>query len=423
MPRSLVLAMKKILIKRIPDKILLLPAFTIFKFFNIRIFQFKRHAVCKIALLLALCIGRLDTSAQDSSHIRISLLTCSPGDEMYSTFGHSALRITDSSNVSDIVFNYGTFDFDEPDFYSKFLKGRLLYYVSTMYFEDFKEEYLSTGRSITEQVINFSAAEKIALENFIYTNAREENKYYNYDFFLDNCTTRLRDIIVNYKKNYPPLKPTMPANTSFRQAIHNNLYKYGKYWNAFAIDILFGLAADRPMTTSQSEFLPDNLLLALDTSSIQQPLISQTTIMPAAEVNENSTIFTPLVVFSLLLLIVVGVSFSENKTAKIVLNGFDGLLFFLTGVMGILFIFLWFASGHTIVKTNLNLVWAWPTHAVIAFFINNKKSWVKNYFGFTTIGMVIVLFAWFFLPQQMNNSLLPIVFILLYRSVRRYQVL
>ncbi len=401
----------------------MLPVFTIFKFLNVRIIKFSRQAVCKTVLLLTLCICTFNTFAQDSSHIRVSLLTCSPGDEVYSTFGHSALRIVDSSGVSDIVFNYGTFNFEEPDFYSKFLKGRLLYFVSTMYFDDFKEEYLSTGRSITEQVINFSAAEKIALENFLYTNAREENRYYNYDFFLDNCTTRLRDIIIRYKTGYPPLKPTMPSNTSFRQAIHSNLYKYEKYWNALGIDILFGLAADKTMTTSQSEFLPDNLMLALDTSSMHQPLVSYTTIMPPTEVIKNETIFTPAVVFTLLFLLVVGVGFSQSKAAAIFLNGFDGLLFFLTGVLGILFIFLWIASGHTIVKNNLNLVWAWPTHAVIAFFVNSKKSWVKKYVGFTTVGLVMVLVAWFFLPQQMNNSLLPIVFLLLYRSVRRYQAL
>jgi hypothetical protein len=376
----------------------------------------------KILSLFAFCSVGFATFSQDSSHIRVSLLTCSPGNEIYSTFGHSALRITDSSSVSDIVFNYGTFNFDEPDFYTKFLKGKLLYFVSTMYFADFKEEYQSTNRSITEQVLNLSAAEKIALENFLYYNAKEENKYYRYDFFLDNCTTRLRDIIVRYKTEYPPLKPIMPTNTTFRQAIHNNLDKHGKYWINFGIDILFGLPSDGVMTTSQTQFLPDNLMITLDSSNQQQQLLVSTANLYSIKSDfDKKTFFTPLVSFSLLLLFIIALSFSSNKSAIIFLNGFDGLLFFLTGALGILFFFLWVGSDHVMLKNNLNLLWAWPIHVIIAFFVNTKNSWVKKYFAFTIIGLLIVLLSWFFLPQQMNNALLPIIFLLMYRSIRRYQ--
>jgi hypothetical protein len=143
-------------------------------------------------LVAAFFLLPLTSFAQDSSHIRISLLTCTPGDELYSTFGHSALRVTDSSSVSDIVFNYGTFNFDDPGFYIKFIRGKLLYYVSTADFPDFKEEYQNTNRGMTEQVLNLSAPEKLALMHFVYNNAKEQNRYYQYDFFLDNCTTRLR---------------------------------------------------------------------------------------------------------------------------------------------------------------------------------------------------------------------------------------
>ena len=390
------------------------------------ILKFKKKVVKKIIFysFFLQVFFNVQTSvfAQDSSHIRVSLLTCSPGDEIYSAFGHSALRITDSSSISDIVFNYGTFNFDEPDFYTNFLKGKLLYYVSTMYFADFKEEYQSTNRSITEQVLNLSAGEKIALEKFLYNNVKEENKYYRYDFFLDNCTTRLRDIIVKYKTNYPPLKPTMPANTTFRQAIHNNLEKHGKYWINLGIDILFGVPSDAIMTTEQTEFLPDNLMLALDNSNQQkQLLLSTTNLYSLKSDNNKQSFFTPLIVFSLLLLFIVALSLANKNPAIIFLNGFDGLLFFLTGALGILFVFIWAATGHLMLKTNFNLLWAWPTHVIIAFFVNNKSSWIKNYFAVTAAGLIIVLLSWFFLPQQMNNALLPIVLILLYRSIRRFQ--
>ena len=114
--------------------------------------------------------------AQDSSHIRISLLTCTPGEELYSTFGHSALRVIDSSSLNDIVFNYGTFNFDDDGFYLKFVRGKLLYYVSPENFEDFKYGYQETNRGITEQVLNLSAEEKIKIQQALFENIKEENK-------------------------------------------------------------------------------------------------------------------------------------------------------------------------------------------------------------------------------------------------------
>ena len=128
-----------------------------------------------------------------------------------------------------------------------------------------------------------------------------------------------------------------------------------------------------------------------------------------------------MIVFSILLVAIIIISLSTNKKAIAFLYGFDGLLFFLSGVLGILFIFMWTCTDHSMVKNNFNLVWAWPIHIVIAFFINSKKDWVKKYWAITILGMIIVLISWFFLPQQMNNALLPIVFLLLYRSMRRYQ--
>ena len=105
----------------------------------------------------------------------------------------------------------------------------------------------------------------------------------------------------------------------------------------------------------------------------------------------------------------------------IFLNGFDGLMFFLTGLFGFLFIFMWVGTEHTMVKNNYNLIWAWPIHVVIAFFVSSKKNWVKKYFLFTCIGLIIVLLSWFFVPQQMNNALLPVIFLLLLRAYYRYQ--
>ncbi len=387
----------------------------------------RQKGYCKILLIIFIVLPFLNFSpsafAQDSSHIRVSLLTCTPGDEVYSTFGHSALRIVDSSSVTDIVYNYGTFNFDDPGFYTKFIRGKLLYYVSTDRFEDFKNEYETTNRGITEQVLNFTAAEKIAIEQFLYHNIKEENKYYLYDFFLDNCTTRLRDIIVQHKEGYPPLKPVVPNGTRFRQAIHEYLDKNGKNWSKLAIDLLLGSPTDAIMTTAQTQFLPDILMKALDSSNQQNQLIISTKqLYPFTANNNNQPLFTPLLFFSFLLICIVFISLSANKKAISFINRFDGLFFFITGALGFLFIFMWAFSDHSMVKNNYNLIWAWPVNLIFSFFVNSKKQIIKNYYIFTIIGLGMVLLSWFFLPQQMNNALIPIILILLFRSIRRVQL-
>ena len=359
--------------------------------------------------------------AQDSSHLRISLLTCTPGDELYSTFGHSALRVFDSATSKDIIFNYGTFDFEDPDFYSKFVRGKLMYFVSPEYFSEFIKEYREANRGITEQVLNLTEEEKSAVENFLRNNIKEENKYYKYDFLFDNCTTRLRDIITQNKKAKPVFKNVMPAGKRFRQAIHEYLDKNDKEWDKLGIDILLGAPTDAVMTTEQQQFLPDNLMKAFD--STDNLVLSSSNLYPYQKTQESKSWFNPLVIFSLLLFFIVLLDFSKNKTAAVFLKVFDFLLFFITGTIGILLLFMWFGTDHAMCKNNYNLLWAWPTHFIAAFFIGMKRSWVKKYLLITIAGFLIVLAAWFFLPQQLNTSLLPIVLLLLYRSLRKYQVI
>jgi len=362
------------------------------------------------------------TFAQDSSRLRISLLTCTPGEELYSTFGHSAYRIIDSSKAfndwQDVVYNYGTFNFDDDEFYLKFVQGKLLYYVSATGFEDFKYDYQSTNRGITEQVLNLSAAEKITIQRFLNENLKEENKYYQYDFFFDNCTTRLRDILKKQHDSGFTQKAVMPAGSRFRQAIHQYLDKNNKDWSKLGIDILLGKPCDGIMTAANMQFLPDNLMKSLDSSS-HPMVISSENLYPINNENAKGSLFTPLVVFALLAIFIVLLGYTKNKFAQAFLNGFDGLFFFLTGVLGIILIFMWFGTNHSMTKDNFNLIWAWPTHTIIAFFVNSKRGWVQKYFKFTSFALLAVLISWFFLPQQMNNGLIPIVLLLIYRSAKK----
>ncbi len=375
----------------------------------------------KLALFLIFNFSFLifnSAGAQDTSHLRISLLTCTPGEELYSTFGHSAYRVVDSNAVTDIVYNYGTFNFDDDGFYLKFVRGKLLYYVSAEYFSDFKDLYQSTNRGITEQVLNLSAAEKITIRYFLNENLKEENKYYKYDFFFDNCTTRLRDILKKQHDSSFCQKPVMPAGSRFRQAIHQYLDKNGKDWSKLGIDILLGQPCDAVMTAEQMQFLPDNLMISLDSSNHPMVVSSRNLYSIQEDKNKNS-FFTPMTVFAMLLALIILLGFTKNRFVQGFLQGFDGLFFFFVGLLGIILILMWTATDHQMCKNNFNLLWAWPTHAVIAFFVNSKKAWVRKYFRFTTIALVVVLLSWFFLPQQMNNGLIPLVLLLIYRSAAK----
>lgn len=356
--------------------------------------------------------------AQDSSHLRISLLTCTPGDELYSTFGHSAIRVIDSSSTSDIVYNYGTFNFEDEGFYIKFAQGKLLYYVSADEFRNFRFEYEATNRGITEQVLNLTPAEKVTVQNFLNNNLKEENRYYKYDFFLDNCTTRLRDIIKKTHDSAFTTKPVMPPGTTFRNAIHHYLNNNHAWWSKLSIDLLLGKPCDAVMAPAQMQFLPDNLMISLDSSAVPMVTTHQN-LYALNKQTAKGSLLTPLNIFALLLVVMVAVSFVKNKFAKGFLTGFDFLFFLATGLLGIILILMWFATDHSMTKQNFNLLWAWPTHIIAAFFINSKKAWAKKYFSFTAIALAIVLLAWFFLPQQLNTSLIPFVLLLICRSAAK----
>ena len=367
-----------------------------------------------------LCAQPALSPGRDSSRLRISLLTCTPGDELYALFGHSALRVIDSNSVTDIVYNYGTFDFDDPGFYLKFIRGKLMYCISIENFNDFKFDYQATNRGITEQVLNFSPEEKNTIRHALNENLKEENKYYKYDFFLDNCTTRLRDLLVNSKHPQPLLPAVMPVNMRFRQAIHQYLDKGKQYWSKLGIDILLGARTDAVMTAAQQQFLPDNLMSSLDSCKNIRLVHSSEYLYPVSNNNDNNSWFTPMLFFSLLLLVFILLSLFKDKWAQLTLHTLDVSLFFLTGLLGIILIFMWVATDHSMTKNNYNLLWAWPTHIILPFFIRSNKNSVKRYFLFSSLVLGILLLTWFFLPQQMNNALLPFVLLLLYRSVTRY---
>lgn len=337
---------------------------------------------------------------------------------MYSTFGHTALRVQDPVRGADLVFNYGTFEFG-PDFYMQFVRGKLLYFLSVEDFKDFVYEYRLQSRSVLEQVLQLSCDEKQKLYAALQNNALEQNRYYKYDFLFDNCTTRAGDIVTKNTASPVSFRNILPKETpTFRNLIHSYLNAGHEYWSKLGIDILLGAKLDRKVSNHEAMFLPDYLLKGFDSATVNnRPLVTPPqAILQMPSPLKESSFFTPGIVFSLLLVIILAISFIKSNWARVTLSVFDFLFFFILGLAGILLLFMWFGTDHKVCQNNYNLFWALPTNIVMAFFVHSNKTWVKRYFNVVFWVTVVLAVTWFFLPQQMNNALIPIVLLIIYRS-------
>jgi hypothetical protein len=373
----------------------------------------------KLSLIFFLSVACACFSrAQNTCSLSISLLTCAPGEELYSTFGHTAIRVKDSTTGTDYVFNYGTFEFG-PDFYTKFIRGKLLYFLSVEEFNEFMSTYRYESRSVIEQELALDCNEKQKLYTALQINATPENRYYKYDFLFDNCTSRARDIIrantaqpVVFKNIFPGKTPT------FRELIHSYLNAGHQDWSKFGIDILLGAKLDATPTNEQAMFLPDNLLAGIDSSvkNGKSLAASKQTILELPSPLSKASLVTPMILFSVLLGILILISFSRNLFIRKIVVLFDFLFFFTLGLAGLLLLFMWFGTDHKVTSNNYNLLWALPTHVAGAFFTSNRKRWTNYYWLGTIIIQAFLLIAWIFLPQQLNLAVLPVVLIILLRA-------
>lgn len=375
-----------------------------------------------ILLLTVLSVLTVRAQESDGSRLRISLLTCSPGQELYATFGHSALRVIDSNAVNDLVYNYGTFDFNDPNFYSKFIRGKLMYYLNVDQYQEFVFGYAMENRSVTEQVLELTAAEKQKLRLALNENLKEENKFYLYDFFLDNCTTRLRDLIENNKTPKPIFLPVMDTKTTFRNAIHLYLDSNKQDWSKLGIDLLLGAPCDAVMTVRQQAFLPDNLMNSLDIIPNINLVKEKSIVSPKIPTEETENLITPMTCSLALLIFFVLLTLLSYKFKiwATILNGFDFLLFISTGLLGCLFIFMMLGTDHSMTKQNYNILWAVPFNLIAAFFVHSKRRRAVLYFLCNAILQVCLLALWVLLPQELNAALIPISLLLLLRSADIY---
>ena len=379
----------------------------------------RRLAICLSLILFSAQINTTHAQYDSSCPLRISVLTCSPGQELYSLFGHSALRIVDLVKHTDIIYNWGTFEgYGEPDFYLKFMRGKLRYFVSPDKLDVFMYEYQYDGRSVTEQMLNLSCEDKLRIKHAVDSNMLIQNRFYKYDFTFDNCTTRIRDIIAQNTGSLHLPDSLVPAGTTFRNMLYFYLDRGSQPWSKLGIDILLGSRLDKEVTTNQAMFLPEYLMTAIDHSSKSNSAFvsNKRTLLPALPMEENKGIYEPLIIMFAICLLFFLVSLSKSSTAIRITRITDSLLLYLTGLLGFLLLFMWFFTDHAACRDNYNLLWALPTNLIVAF-AGKEKKWVRSYFTLAAIILVLTILLWLWLPQQLNIAILPLAAYLLYRYI------
>lgn len=381
-------------------------------------FEYRKWLFAFLLTAVSLSFGR--SSQAQSCHLRVSLITIGVGDDLYATFGHSAVRVLDSSTGGDYVFNYGTFDFDTPHFYWKFVRGKLMYSLSAMDFSPFMEAYREEKRSVTEQVLNLTCDEKRMIWEFLQNNYRPENRDYKYDFLYDNCSTRIRDI---FSRIFGPGMATSniipEEGLTFREII--NAYLKNKPWERLGINIMFGKSTDKAMTNQQIMFLPDYLMKGADSSRINgKPFVAKKMVLyePQNALQTGYPFYLhPLLWLSLMAIIVIILSFNGQwGFSRIFLPWIDRCLFFLTGTLGLFLLFMWFGTDHKVCAWNYNLLWAFPFNVVFSFYLPRNTRVVKRYASLVIALNLFLLLGWAVLPQKLLPEFIPVLAMLIVRA-------
>ena len=374
----------------------------------------------KLCLLPLLLLFGLFTSnqliAQDSTKaaLQISILTCAPGEDVYTAWGHTAIRIIDSSKQTDIVYNFGTFDFNTPNFLLEFIKGNLNYFLSADNFQNFILEYQYYGRSIKEQVLILSDAEKINWQNALLKNLEGNNRYYLYNFITDNCTTRVKDGFYQFANTQVP-----PSNIkSFRTHVVEAPYQQGIPWIGLGIDVLLGAVSDKAPSAIQAGFLPDLFFeqLAAQTSHIESTQNYEFTKTVPVKPTD------PVYYIIGLILVYLFVGKWNARWTVIAAKMIDVSLLFIFGLGGFLLLYMSVFSKHTACHYNFNIDWIHPLYFIALIFYFFKPIWagyLGRIFFIATIGLIVVSY---WLPQSFSISvylLMGLALLLNYRLIKR----
>ena len=349
---------------------------------------------------------------ENKNRYKISILSIGEGPSLVDAFGHTAIRVKDSELKNDVVFNFGVYDFNSPNFYSNFVKGRPEYKLGIQNYNNLTQNYIRQKRYIVEHQLNLDQNSiKIIIDLLV---EKLNDPYYIYDYFRDNCTTRAADIVIDKTNNkFKDNKLESESILSYRDLIHGKINENS--WAALGIDLCLGAIIDKKINTRETFFLPENLMNYLDL--YEGDIIKRNIIYsPESDISYRENLPSPLLINLILSLIIVVITifnFKSNKWNK----SLDTLIFLISGSIGILIIYLWFFSNHFAGAQNFNFLWAFPFNFALIFAIYKNKipNWSIGYIKLLIILIILLFLHWTTGVQKYNLTLLPIFVALLIR--------
>jgi len=356
-----------------------------------------------------------------SVYSEVSIITAGPGTELYEAFGHSAIRIKDPVLRLDLIYNYGMFDFNAPNFYSNFTKGNLLYRLGRYKFEYFLAGYKRDKRWVKQQVLNLNQDEKQAFFMYLENNVLPENASYSYDPYFNNCATKLRDITTTILGDKVNLSDkNLDRNRSFRQLMDKEIP--WNTWGSFGINLALGSKLDQKADFTQYMYLPDYVHSIFNNSTLfiqNQPkklIKREDVLLDFEELKQKISIFNPFLIFSIISLIGIFLTYYDFKNKKRS-KWIDFIILFTTGIVGVLIVFLWFFTDHSTTSNNFNFLWAFAPNLIIAFLIlgQQHQKWLNYYFKFSLFLLIIIPILWIVKVQLFPIAVIPLLILLFTR--------
>lgn len=361
-----------------------------------------------------------NTAMWDS--VEVSLLTCSPHNEVYSLYGHSAIRYQDKNSGTDLVVNYGVFSFKKPYFVLRFVFGLTDYEMGIEDFSDFKSEYEYYGSSVVQQTLNLTAHEKERILKALQINYLPENRVYRYNYFYNNCTSKARDIILNNIDGKVTFKRKINPNVSFRDMIHSCNENFR--WARFGNDLLLGINADRKTTRSDQQFLPSNLMLdfndavVVDNSGLKRPLVKTEgyVLENGSNVIRQTSSFTPSLCSWMFFFVVAAVTIFGWVRKKSFL-WFDIFIMAVCGLAGVV-LFLMIFSQHPATSLNLQIIMLNPLAFLCIYYsLRNRNKKEKMIGLWKGLSVLLIVFLICGLIQEYAEGMCVLASSLLVRSL------
>ncbi|HCC87434.1 MAG TPA: hypothetical protein DEQ17_04230, partial [Prevotella sp.] len=352
--------------------------------------RYFKQTIALLTLLFSFATNALATKEltplEQMDSVEISLLTCSPGNEIWSLYGHTAIRFEDKAHHVDYTINYGMFDLRQKYFVIRFIFGLTDYQMGIEDYDQFLADYGNSGRGIVQQKLNLSRQDKLAIAQAIQANYDPAVRTYRYNYFYDNCTTRARDIITKHLSGKVRYRVDSSVESSYRQMIHQ--WNHEHRWMAFGCDLLLGVGADRRTTFAQQQFIPDTLrkdfdrAVVVDSKGRAHPLVAKTeqalTPSPAPVDDGLWTTVSPTVLFTMLFVLTLCLSILEYRRKK-TYWAYDFILLTLTGLAGIV-LFAMIFSQHPTVRVNLQILVLNPLSIVFAYSVSRKAHKGRRHF-------------------------------------------